>query len=42
MRPVAAELAQLLPQTPPWQPDWPVVTPDPADSKPVPSVQPRL
>jgi hypothetical protein len=42
MRPVAAELAELLPQAPAWQPDWPVVTPDPGDSKPVPSVQPRL
>lgn len=42
MRRIALELRDLLPQAPPWQEGWPVVTPsEEAPSKP-PSVQPRM
>jgi hypothetical protein len=33
---VAIDLAKLLPQVPPWQPDWPVTRPEPALPPPVP------
>lgn len=42
MRTVAEELRDLLPQAPPWQEDWPVVTPDENGSRKPPSVKPRM
>jgi len=42
MRGVANELRDLLPQAPPWQKDWPVVTPDENGSRKPPSVKPRM
>ena len=42
MRQVAQELRDLLPQAPPWQEGWPVVTPSGAAPSKPPSVQPRM
>jgi hypothetical protein len=42
MRQVARELRDLLPQAPPWQEGWPVVTPSEEEPSRPPSVQPRM
>ena len=42
VRGVAENLASILQTAPPWQPDWPVLTPEPDGFSEPPSVQPRL
>jgi hypothetical protein len=42
MQKVALELRELLPQAPPWQEGWPVVTPAEEGSRKPPSVKPRM